>query len=93
MPTFGSLLTAVETNTRSPQTMGLETATPGIGVFQSTFSLADAFHVTGVGLPSATPAALAPRKDGHCCAESDTVAAIDTATTGNSRIYFPSTRV
>ena len=57
MPAFGSLLTAVDTNTRSPQTIGLETATPGIGVFQRTFSLAGAFQVTGVGLPSATPAA------------------------------------
>ena len=57
MPTFGSLLTAVETNTRSPQTIGLDTATPGTGVFHSTFSPVAAFHFTAVGLPSATPAA------------------------------------
>ena len=47
MPCFGSLLIAVETNTRSPQTIGLETATPATGVFHATFSPAGAFHFTG----------------------------------------------
>ena len=49
MVALGSLLTAVETNTRSPQTMGLDTAIPGMGVFQSTLSPDVAFHFTGVG--------------------------------------------
>ena len=78
----GSLLTAVETNTRSPQTIGLDTATPGTGVFHSTFSPVAVFHFTAVGLPSATPAAFAPRNDGHCCADNDAVARTATAMTG-----------
>ena len=49
MVALGSLLTAVETNTRSPQTMGLETAIPGIGVFHSTLSPDCPFHFTGAG--------------------------------------------
>src|SRR4051794_10069963 len=68
---FGSLLIAVETNTRLPQTTGLETATPSTGVFQATFSFAGAFHLTAVGLPSAVPAAFAPRNDGQFWADSD----------------------
>src|SRR5262245_30682269 len=68
MPALGSLLTAVETKTRSPQTMGLDTATPGIGVFHRMFSPVVVFHLTGVGWPSATPAAFAPRKEGQFCA-------------------------
>ena len=67
MPCFGSLLTAVETNTRSPHTIGLDTATPATGVFHATFSPVAAFHLTAVGLPSAVPAALAPRNDGQFC--------------------------
>ena len=65
IPCFGSLPIAVETNTRSPQTIGLETATPSTGVFHATFSLAGTFHLTAVGLPSAVPAALAPRNAGQ----------------------------
>src|SRR5262245_53371091 len=68
MPALGSLLMAVETKTRSPQTMGLDTATPGIGVFHRMFSPVVVFHLTGVGWPSATPAAFAPRKEGQFCA-------------------------
>ena len=49
MPAVGSLLTAVETNTRSPQTIGLDTATPGTGVFQSTSSPVGAFQVVAAG--------------------------------------------
>src|SRR3954468_5717294 len=64
MPCLGSLLIAVETNTRLPQTIGLETATPSIGAFHATFSPVVAFHFTAVGLPSAVPAALLPRNDG-----------------------------
>src|SRR6476619_636250 len=71
MPWLGSLLTAVDTNTRSPQTIGLETATPGTGVFHATFSPVAAFHLTAVGVPSATPAAFGPRKAGQCCADSE----------------------
>lgn len=94
MPTFGSLLTAVDTNTRSPQTIGLETATPAIGVFHNTFSPVVAFHFTGVGDPSATPDAEGPRNDGQCWPE--TVAhANSQRTIGIVRrmIYLPSTRV
>src|SRR6266508_6514655 len=73
MPWVASLLIAVDTNTRSPQTMGLETATPGTGVFHATFSPVVAFHFTAVGFPSAVPAALAPRKAGQFCAATDAV--------------------
>src|SRR5258708_29617934 len=71
MPAAGSLPTAVDTNTRSPHTIGLDTATPGTGVFQRTFSPVAAFHFTAVGVPSATPEADGPRNDGQCCADSD----------------------
>src|SRR5439155_23769024 len=71
MPDVGSLLTAVETKTRSPQTIGLETATPATGVFHRMFSPVAAFHLTAVGsLPSATPDAAGPRNDGQFCADS-----------------------
>src|SRR4029077_6692898 len=71
MPGDGSLLTAVDTKTRSPQTIGLETATPANGVFHRMFSPVDAFHLTAVGsFPSATPDADGPRKDGQFCADS-----------------------
>ena len=75
MPAAGSLLTAVDTNTRSPHTMGLETARPAIGVFHSTFWLVATFQVTGVGEPSATPDAWGPRNDGQFCADTDAHAA------------------
>src|SRR5262245_32638550 len=71
IPWFGSLLIAVDTKTRLPQTIGLETATPGTAVFHATFSPVAVFHVTAVGAPSATPAAFVPRNAGQCCAESE----------------------
>src|SRR5256885_12017725 len=74
MPAAGSLLTAVETNTRSPHTIGLDTATPGTGVFQRMFSPVAAFHFTAVRAPSATPDAPRPRNDGQFCADSTTPA-------------------
>src|SRR5262245_13961378 len=70
IPRLASLLTAVETNTRSPQTIGLDTDTPAIGVFQSTFSPVPGSHFNGVGVPSATPEAAGPRNIGQFCAES-----------------------
>jgi hypothetical protein len=65
---FGSLLTAVVTKTRSPQTTGLECESPGMGVFQTTPVDFVASHLTGAGRPSATPEALAPRNCGQFCA-------------------------
>src|SRR5262245_65821491 len=70
MVCLGSLLTAVDTKTRSPQTIGLETAMPGTGVFHATLVPAGAFQVTAVGVPSATPAGFPPRKAGQRCAGS-----------------------
>src|SRR5438874_1734951 len=70
MPEVGSLLTAVDTNTRSPQTIGLDTATPATGVFQRMFSPVEAFHFTAVAVPSATPDADGPRNEGQFCADS-----------------------
>src|SRR6267143_1024014 len=70
MPALASLLTAVDTNTRSPHTIGLETDTPGTGVFHKTFSPVAASHFTGVGDPSATPDAAGPRNIGQFWAES-----------------------
>src|SRR5438477_643470 len=46
MPWLGSLPIAVETNTRSPHTIGLETATPPTGVFHATFCPDVASHFT-----------------------------------------------
>jgi hypothetical protein len=59
------LLIAVVTKTRSPHTTGLECASPGIGVRQTTFSPVLTSHVFGRLWPSATPDALGPRKDGQ----------------------------
>src|SRR6185503_6462069 len=75
MPAAGSLLTAVDTNTRSPHTIGLDTATPATGVFHRMFSPVAAFHFTAVGVPSATPDASGPRNDGQFCADSTALAA------------------
>src|SRR5262245_4806594 len=84
MLTFGSLLIAVETNTRSPHTIGLETATPATGVLQRMFSPVDAFHLATVGLPSATPLAFAPRNAGQFCPRS-VVEATSHAKRGSAR--------
>src|SRR6185369_15913301 len=62
---FGSLLTAVVTKTRFPQTTGLECASPGIGVRQRMFSPVLPFHLSGRFCPSAIPEAFGPRKDGQ----------------------------
>src|SRR4029450_13441215 len=70
MPESASLLTAVETNTRSPHTTGLDTATPATGVFHNTFSLVATFQVTAVGAPAAAPEALWPRNMGQFWADS-----------------------
>src|ERR1700737_3829042 len=98
MVSFVSPPTAVETNTRSPQTIGLDTATPGTGVFQRTLSPVVTFHFTAVGRPSATPDALGPRNDGHCWPDTAMPPAthrITLRTIGVARrmFYLPSTRV
>src|SRR5262245_25698398 len=92
MPAFGSLLTAVETKTRSPHTTGLETAIPGTGVFHSRFCSLAISHFTGVGCPSATPEALGPLNDGQFWAEIAALARTHAATTIAFRMtYLPST--
>ena len=53
---------------RSPQTIGLEWARPGIGVFQATFVDDATSHDAGGVPPSATPLASGPRNDGQFCA-------------------------
>src|SRR5262245_22404716 len=65
MPRDGSLLIAADTKTRSPQTTGLDTATPSTGVFHATLSPVAGFQVTAVGVPSATPEAFGPRNMGQ----------------------------
>ncbi len=62
---FGRRLTALVTNTRSPQTIGLECASPGIGTRQRMFSPVFTFQMSGSFIPSATPVAPGPRNDGH----------------------------
>src|SRR6185295_18658476 len=62
---FGSLLIAVVTKIRFPQTTGLECASPGIGVRQRIFSPVLPFHLSGRFCPSATPEACGPRNDGQ----------------------------
>jgi hypothetical protein len=62
---LASALTALVTKTRSPQTIGLECASPGIGVRQRTCSPVLGFQVSGSRIPSAIPAACAPRNDGQ----------------------------
>ena len=64
----GSLLTAVVTKTVSPQTIGLDTARPGMGVFHASPTPRGASHVVGVLRPSATPDAWRPRNEGQSCA-------------------------
>ena len=70
---------AVVTNTRSPQTMGLECPRPGIGVFQRTPFADSTFQLAGVEKPSATPLAAGPRNDGQfpIAASSGNAGAID----------------
>src|ERR1700681_3015801 len=94
MLAWGSLPTAVDTNTRSPHTIGLDTARPGTAVFHSTFSPVARFHVTGVGRPSPTPDAPGPRNDGQFWPETVTHARTHRAAAAARRmIYLPSTLV
>src|SRR5687768_611223 len=51
--------------TRSPHTMGLEVARPGIGVFHRIFLPVGASHWAMAPWPSAAPPALVPRNAGH----------------------------
>lgn len=69
-------LTAVVTNSRSPQTTGLEWPSPGIAVFHRTCSPLATSQRTGAAAPSATPAAPGPRNEGQwTCAEAGGAAA------------------
>jgi hypothetical protein len=54
---------------RSPHTIGLECASPGIAIFQATFLDEERSQLSG-GLEAAgaTPFASGPRKDGQFCA-------------------------
>src|SRR5688572_11285810 len=61
--------TAVVTKTRSPNTIGLERARPGIAIFHATFFDAATSHVTGGREGAgATPLASGPLNAGQCCA-------------------------
>src|SRR5262245_48197697 len=88
MAAFGSLPTAVETNTRSPHTIGLDTATPATGVVHRMFSPVLAFHLIAVAAPSPTPDAFAPRNDGQFCADTVAEAIAVASTMANVRITF-----
>src|SRR5688500_5550988 len=57
--------TAVATNTRFPQTIGLECASPGMGVFHLILTPFSPSHVMGGFVPSAMPVLEGPRNDGH----------------------------
>ena len=67
---FGRLLIALVTKMRSPQTIGLECARPGIGVRQRMFSPVLTFQVSGSPCCSAMPDACGPRNDGQLPAPS-----------------------
>src|SRR5262245_59276924 len=56
---------ALVTKMRSPHTIGLDTAIPGIGVFQRTFLPPATSHSLTAPWPSPLPLALSPRKAGH----------------------------
>src|SRR5512140_200719 len=56
---------ALERKIRSPQTIGLESPSPGIGICHRMFSPLARSQVAGKGNPSATPPASDPRKDGQ----------------------------
>src|ERR1043165_4445539 len=62
---FGSLLTALVTNILSPQTTGLECASPGIGVRHRMFSPVLTSHLSGRFCFSTTPEACVPRNEGQ----------------------------
>ena len=61
---LGSLI-ALVTKIVSPQTIGLECASPGIGVRHRMFSPVAGFHVSGRFCLSLTPDASRPRNDGQ----------------------------
>src|SRR5688572_15004474 len=75
---------AVVTNTRSPQTMGLEWARPGNRVFQAMFLPSAADQVSGRRVPSATPEAPGPRNWGQWEPAAFPSASAPTATTSES---------
>src|ERR1035437_4783127 len=56
---------------RSPQTMGLEWARPGTGVFQPMLAPVLTFHVNGRFWRSAAPEAPGPRNAGQFCASAE----------------------
>src|SRR5436190_20996944 len=56
---------AVVANTRLPHTIGLELATPGIGVFHLMFLPVAASHSVTACCPSPLPALPSPRNDGQ----------------------------
>ena len=60
-----ALLMAVVTNTRLPQTIGLELAMPGIGVFHLMFLPLVTSHSVTARCPSAFPLPAMPRNDGQ----------------------------
>src|SRR5256885_17241492 len=89
-------LMALVTNTRLPQTIGLECPRPGIGVFQRTLVDFSTSQVVGPEKPSATPFASFPRKEGQlvsfeapvCAAAGNIDTSRHTADTGANRIRF-----
>src|SRR5919205_269043 len=73
-PTFRSadpsLLIALPRHTWRSQTIGLEWARPGTGIFHFTLVPFGTFHVTGAAGPSTVPEAAGPRKPGQLFADS-----------------------
>jgi hypothetical protein len=63
------LLTAVVKNNRSPAITGEECASPGTFTLNKSPSPFTASHLAGRFIPTATPEAYAPRKDGQSAAE------------------------
>ena len=62
----GLRIGALVTNSTSPQTIGLEWASPGIGLCHNTFAPVTGLQSSGRFCPSALPAASCPRNDGQC---------------------------
>src|SRR5215471_18024754 len=85
------LLTAVVTNTRSPHTIGLECASPGILDFHAMLVPRVTSQFTGNFWPSATPDADGPRNCGQFCAAGGNASrnGINRAR-GTRRVYQPS---
>src|SRR5262245_33073198 len=72
--------TAVVTNTRSPQTMGLEWPSPGTAMFHATFVPLVRSQVVG-GAPDPTPLVDSPRNDGQLAWIATDAAITNAATT------------